>query len=77
MSNTYLMRQCTLVKDNRVMTATIPEKYAIAGKVIGLKDDGVWDEGWTVRSVGDVAIKSDVMNERSRDYLNTRKASDI
>jgi len=59
MTETYY-KQCTLRKTlgpttTRCQTAWIPEKFAIKGKVIKIrdKDDGdQWDDGWVVLSNG-------------------------
>lgn len=47
-------RQCKLEKGGGcvVTTSYIPEKYAIVGDVVKLKDNTGWDDGWVVVSVG-------------------------
>lgn len=78
----YNMRQCTMRKPTesgeKVLHAWIPERYAVADKYLKLDDPdtGETEDGWKVVSVGTTVIKSDIVNERSQDYKNTRKASD-
>jgi hypothetical protein len=58
-------------------TAWIPEKHAMKGNVIGIKNEnGHWEEGWEVIEVYD-KLDSDYVMERERDFKRTRKASDI
>lgn len=49
-------RQCQLVKKEGVSTLNqvswIPEKFAIMGKVLKLKEGETWDDHWIVSSVG-------------------------
>ena len=59
-------------------TSYIPEKFAIIGKVLELKDGetGDWEDGWVVKSVGELRHHS-IVEARERDYERTRNASDI
>ena len=60
-------------------TSWLPEKFAVKGKFVELKNrnTGEWVNGWQVISVGDKRLPEDQVTERSQDYKNTRKASDI
>lgn len=71
------MRQCTMTKDNMTQTAWIANEYARVGKVIKIKTNGIWDDGWTVTEVGKLDVSYNAALDRSRDYTRTRKASDI
>jgi hypothetical protein len=81
-TGTYNMRQCNMRRPSElgheVQRAWIPEKFAVAGKFLELqnKATGEWENGWEVVGVGTGVLKSDIVNERSQDYKNTRKASD-
>lgn len=58
-------------------TAFIPTKFAKLGKLLRLKqDDGKWDNGWKVTSVG-LTLSAAVVESNERDYTRTREASDI
>ena len=50
----------------------IPEKYAKLGKFVKLKED----DGWKVVAVYSIMDSKEVQ-ERSTDYRNQRKVSDI
>ena len=81
MSEMY--KQCELTKpmDGGVarMVSWIPQKVAVAGLRVRLKDSesGQWTEGWTVENVTEPALPGKLLERQSRDYLKTRKASDI
>ena len=69
-------RQCKLQHADKEQTTWIPEKYAKKGKVVRLREKGVWIDGWVVMSVGARASKEQQeMLERS--HATTRKVSDI
>ena len=74
-------RQCTLKKKDAYgfeeYVSWIPEEHAILNKFLKIKIDGFWEDGWQVTSVSAYRKKSSELNERSRDYLKQRKASDI
>lgn len=44
-------KQCDLKKGNITQTSYIPEKFAVAGAVLKIKQNGQWDDGWVVESV--------------------------
>ena len=77
------MRQCTLTMEvngkHRITVCWIPEKYAKAGKLIGIKGviSGIWEEGWRVVSVGQTRKRYREVFKRAQDYKNTRQTSDI
>ena len=73
MSKEYFMRQCMLRKGNTIQASWIPEKFAKIGKYLKLHDE----DGWQVVSISDERKSSTDAIERSQDYKNTRKASDI
>lgn len=60
-------------------TSWIPEKYAIKGKIIKLKDRDTkeWVGDWEVKLVGTKRIDESEIIERSQDFKNQRKGSDI
>ncbi|MBC8103317.1 MAG: hypothetical protein H7Z41_12075 [Cytophagales bacterium] len=78
MSRTTFYRQCGLQRANTRQRAWIPERFAVEGKVLGLKrEDGVWEEGWLVATAGDIRLSGEVVSDRSQDYKRTRAASDL
>lgn len=72
---TTYYRQCWLGREKQkcIHVAWIPEKYAKFGKVLKIKDV----DGYKVLAVGSVRKPEAEVNERSRDFKQTRKASDI
>lgn len=49
-------RQCRLVKPiptgEKVLVSWIPDQFAEVGRVLKLKSDGKWEDGWVVRQAG-------------------------
>jgi len=49
-------RQCRLVKridgGELMIVWWLPEPYGTAGRVVKLREHGVWDDGWVVASAG-------------------------
>jgi len=70
------LTQCILNKGTRTQVAWIPDRKALLGSVVELIDDNWREKGWLVSGVG-VRLPESIVRERSRDYVNTRKASDI
>ena len=73
--NTFYV-QCVFVKDTHRTTAWVPETFATPGRTVRFKDEGTWGENWQVLSAG-IRLPEIYLRERSRDYTQTRKASDI
>ena len=72
------MNQCKLQKGNSITTSWIPSKFAIKGNYVKLKNKyNEWINGWKVIEVFQPSKLSDSVINRSDDYKNTRKASDI
>lgn len=77
----YYVRQCILIKKDgdatHQMVSWIPEKYAKIGKILKLKDDNEWSNGWVVESVSSERRSSKEQREKSRGYKHHRKITDI
>lgn len=75
------MRQCRLYRHlpegRQTQVAWLPEKFAEVGRILKLKDNDVWEDGWVVSSIGTALVSDEIITERSQDYKNTRKASDV
>jgi hypothetical protein len=57
MSKVIRYRQCRVVKripnGECIQMSWLPAEFASVGKILKLRDDdGVWDDGWVVREVG-------------------------
>lgn len=74
-------KQCNLEKEiadgKKLLTSWIPEKFAIKGRYLELKNEDQWENGWLVASVGTERLDEKIVEENSRDYRSQRKASDI
>lgn len=68
--------QCRLQRGQTRQIAWIPEKFAVAGQVVRLKDNAVWEDGWQVGSVGARASEAYVLLH-SHDTGDMRRATDI
>lgn len=77
-------KQCLLRKGPKRMMSWLPALFAKVGKVLKLRntiqsgclvDHGAWDDGWIVMEVYGGEEERE-LEERSRDHLLTRKASD-
>lgn len=64
--------QCKLKKGNKYQISWIPEKYSKVGKFLKILDEN----GWEVIEVNS-KMDSKKIQERSVDYKNQRKVSDI
>jgi hypothetical protein len=45
-----LFKQCSMKRGNVTRVEWIPTEYAKVGKVLRLRDDGVWVDGWVVET---------------------------
>jgi len=64
MSKKQLYAQCGMRRKNVFRTSWIPQKFAKAGGVVKLKDNGKWSDGWIVESVGSVGKLPERINHR-------------
>lgn len=65
--------QCVLQKGSKRDVAWIPQQYALPGKILRIGHDN----GWRVTKVFSVPLEYTEDNKNSRDWLRTRKVSDI
>lgn len=79
MSRTIYFRPCHLV---RLVQRTqfrqrswIPEKYAVVGKVLRLRDEEGWQDGWVVESVGAFRVADDDLPDPHHDIKRHRRAT--
>jgi hypothetical protein len=59
--------QCELVKEGIDSVAWIPTKFAVVGKILRIKENGVWTDGWYVSKIFNHRYFKEV-EERERDY---------
>jgi hypothetical protein len=60
--------QCELVKQNIFQVAWIPSQFAVVGKTLKIKENGIWEDDWKVTHVFGVKLFKKV-EEQERDYL--------
>ena len=70
-------KQCTLKRGTQGDVRWIPEKFAVVGKYIKVKVDGVEEDGWLVVEAGTNRVDGAYLKEHERNYLTQREASDI
>lgn len=73
-----LYRQCRFKNtvDGRVTVGWIEANAAKVGNTMQLKLEEELEDNWQVLEVG-ASMLGEELQERQRDYLNTRKASDV
>ena len=74
--------QCSLERvdgANKVFTTSwLPEKFAKCGKYLELQNQkGEWINGWKVTGVSGSGLDSKFVQERTQDWKNMRKMTDI
>jgi hypothetical protein len=75
MSKTNFYHQCSLQNGNVHTLTHLPEEFAQVGRKIRLKDeDGNWERGWEVRSVGE-PIAAEYAEAKAHAYQDIWKPS--
>lgn len=72
MAKDYMVQQCKLRRKNTTKVVWIPQKYAVKGKFLRLKEV----DGWEVMETFS-RFSSSYQSERSTDYRHTRNFSDV
>lgn len=71
---TVFYKQCTLSKkDGTTQVSWIPEKFALLNKVLKLKENEKWDDGWIVKKVGDFRKSEEQLPDSHKDIKHHRK----
>ena len=76
MKKTPTYTQCKLQKGYTFRVVWIPTLFARPNRMIDLKIDGKWSDGWRVVFVGAIA-SSEYVETHEADYRKQREASDI
>lgn len=75
---TTYFRQVELVKSGRIYMMTwIPLQFAKKGKLLELKEEDGWNNGWVVNKVYPAKLTDKELELTSRSYRHTREASDV
>lgn len=70
------MTQCRLERNGAVQVAWIETKFAKVNKVVKIREDGEWDDGWVVAKVG-TTLPAETVQKRERDFKTHRRATDV
>lgn len=71
-------RQCELKHvSGRTQVSFIPKEFADVGHPVRLKENGVWEDGWKVTEAWGFEVAQEVLQERSRDHMTHRRATDV
>lgn len=72
-------KQCHLTKKTKEttweQTSFIPEEFAVVGKVIKIKENGVWDDGWIVKEAGSRRVHEDLLPDSHTQVKRHRQAT--
>jgi hypothetical protein len=79
MSKNTFYRQCRLVKKTtrgeRQKTSWLPEKFAVLGKALRLRQGEEWEDGWVVTMVSESRLEDEELPGSHREIKNHRKAT--
>jgi hypothetical protein len=70
-------KQCRLEREGAIQVTWIPTEFATDNRVIDLKSNGEWVRGWKVTNVFQAEMDSEVIQDRARDHVSHRKATDV
>lgn len=70
------MTQCRLERDGAVQIAWIETKFAKPEKIVKIRENGTWEDGWVVKRTGTTRPATEVQ-QRERDYRTHRIATDV
>ena len=68
--------QVKMVNGARYTVSKIPSKFAEVGRLLKLKNNDVWENGWTVAEVYTTESAETALSHE-RDYIHQREVSDI
>lgn len=74
---TIFYRQCHLVKPMEVgelrQMSWIPEQYAVLGKVLKLRQEETWVDGWVVATVSSTRLEEKLLPDSHKEIKSHRK----
>lgn len=68
-------KQCRLKRGTSETTSWIPEKYAVPGKTLKLKEGNVWVDGWTVEWASEESRPEELLPDYHAEIKGHRKAT--
>lgn len=69
--------QCKLQKDDLVQVSWIPNRFALVGKPVRLRDDGVWVDGWIVVEVWQTISEDQLPDSHDERKAHKRATGDV
>jgi hypothetical protein len=69
-------RQCELKNKNKIIISWIPERYAKTGKLLKLKNNDVWEDGWLVNKIYNKKTEMSVIRD-SELFKKMRTVTDV
>jgi hypothetical protein len=70
-------RQCRLVRGAVCYTAWIPVEFAKVGKILRIRRERVWEDGWVVKESSKETKSGKILEAYERNYRDHRKVTDI
>lgn len=70
MSKQNLYKQCRLQRGNTETVSWIPAESAIVGKVLSLKEHGVWVDDWEVKLASGDSMPYDLIKDQAHNCGN-------
>ena len=77
MSKIKTYQQCKLRKGNLRMISWLPVRYAKVNKILKIKKEGVWQDGWIVLDKYWEEITEEKLKLVRDQCFNTRDVSDV
>lgn len=74
---TEIYQQCILHKGGTMMVSWLPTKFAHKNRIVELKINGEWDNGWKVVTQFGTKITREELDMLEGQHEWTREASDI
>lgn len=75
MSKVLYYKQCKLEKGDRATTSWIPEKHAVRGRILKLKENDQWDDDWLVKEVYPQKMEAKLVENQAHDSGDIWKAT--
>ena len=69
--------QCSLKKRTGTIISFIPKKFAVLGKIVKLKVNDKWTDGWRVEFISAISMNGEDLGKIEKQHRVHRKVSDI
>ncbi len=72
MSKPIFYRQCELNKETTSEVVWIPEVHARKGKILKVRENNLWDDGWKVVKVGEIRLEEKYLPDSHKEIKSHR-----